>query len=375
MIGWIDTTAGWILTGIVVGLGVLTFLAIALVLIIRYRLHWIEARKETIRARFSDLVIQYLSGDLSLETIQQQARRKIDYISLMEVIVPLGSSLDGEEEDRLQALMGIEGIRSHYRHRLHHGNMNEQAKACLYFARLESLPESMLPFLVRMANVGTPHRRYAAAHAVMIHGALEQKKEVLHRMIRYPLLSSMATIDLVINFTRHGEEYHKEEMAFLTDQICSSDLPDERKALLVQALGELGYFHSLPVLLPFFFTLDPDGTHPDLQVAMIRIMTEFGAEEIVPELQKWGVNSRFADVRIATAAALGSFHSEESVALLKWMVNDPDFRVVQEAAGCLARIPGMNLDEIPSHSLDEDEWDHLKGEIQPDPETDEGEDA
>lgn len=375
MISWIDTTAEWILTGIVVGLGVITFLAIALVITVRYRLHWIETRKEAIQAQFSDLVIQYLSGDLPLETIQKKARRKIDYISLMDVIVPLWSSLDGEEEDRLQALMGIEGIRSHYRHRLHHGNMNEQAKACLYFARLESLPESMTPFLVRMANEGTPHRRYAAAHAVMVHGALAQKKEVLHRMIRYPLLSAMASMDLVINFTRFGEEYHKEEMEFLMDEICSNDLADERKAGLVQALGELGYFHSLPTLLSCFSTLDPDGTHPDLQVAMIHILTEFGAEEIVPELRKWGVNSRFADVRIATAAAFGNFHSDESIALLKWMVNDPDYRVVQEAAGCLARIPGVNLDEIHSHSLDEEEWEDLKGEVQPDPETDEEEGA
>ncbi|MEX1212334.1 MAG: HEAT repeat domain-containing protein [Balneolaceae bacterium] len=362
---WIDTTAEWILTGIVSGLGLLTLLSVALVLGVRYRLHRIESRKKELRNQFSDRVIQYISGDLPLEEIQNRARRKIDYISLMEVIAPLGNSLDGEEEDRLQSLMAIEGIRSHYRHRLYHGSMNEQAKACLYFARLESLPESARPLFVQLANEGTPHRRYAAAQTVMVHGSLDQKKEVLHQMVRYPLLSSMATIDLVINFTRFGEEYHQEEMIFLMDEICSDDLSDERKALLVQALGELSYFHSLPMLLTCFSKLDPDGTHPDLQVAMIQVLADFGAEEILPDLRKWGLNSRFSEVRVAAASALGDFQSNHSVALLKWMVNDPDFRVVREAAASLARIPGVDLSQVTSHTLDPEEWDDLTGEVQP----------
>lgn len=344
-------------------LAVMTVAILSLAFFSRWRLARREEKMDKIGERLGELIISYISGDLSIEFIRQVLKKRMDYIVMMKMIQSLGEALEGKEEERLQELMDLESVRNHFLKRLESGNSAQQAKACLYFSRKRLVKERIRKTLVSLTLESEPLLAYAASMAVVVHGRVEEKAEALRTSIYHEGLSDMAISDLFVRFTKQGDEYHQEEMRVITELIREESLPSKRKALLIRILDELDYFHSVDFLTRFYRELDQANASPPVLVALIHVLTKFGVEEILRDVHRIYAVSDDVRIRETAAWSMGFFLHPESLPILKWMINDQDFRVRFQAVTSLCNYPDIKPEQIRSVVIGESEMAELIGEI------------
>jgi len=363
LISLIENREEVLLLAILALLAIATILTILTTLVTRWRLRYIEERKRALREHIGDLIIRYASGDITIGNVEQSLTNKIDYIVLLELVNSLEHSLEGKERERLQDLMELKSTSDHFLDRFESGNPIEKAKACLNFARIRTINRNHMPELIRLTTSPEPFLCYSAATALMVHGYPEDKRAALESVLRNNSISNMAVTDLIVTYTRHGEEYHNEELEILLTFIRDETIPASRRAPIVYSLEQLGYFHSMEELYRYYQELNKETTNPDLLVALIQVLTAFGMAEIVPDLYRYFSPSPHANLRKAAADAYGSFRQKSSIPHLCWLVNDPDYQVRYQAARALCSFPELDLERVPCFTLDPVEWSELKNEI------------
>lgn len=359
-----DTWAELALIAIILLLFALTFMTVVTVLVSRYRLARFAGRRDSLQESLGELVIRYASGDIPISEVEKALKSRIDYILLLELVNRLDTTLDGIEEERLQKLMEIRRIRNHFYERFRSGTPVEKAKACLYLSRKRTLPRSFLPKLSRLTTASEPFLAYSAATAIVVHGEIDRKREAIEKILLNLSISKMAVADLIITFTRYGEEYHREEMKILTGFLRHESVSPSRKALLIETLEEIGYFHSAPALINYYKALDKSTASPVELQALIRILALFGFEEILQDLHLRYTSSAHPEVRAAAAEAMGLFRNDSSLPYLQWLINDLDYNVRFEAVRALISWPDLELDSVSSHVLAPGEWEQLTGEVE-----------
>lgn len=345
-----------------------TLLTILITLLTRWRIEFIERRKQTLRESIGDLIVRYTSGDLSRTDVENRLTEKIDYIVLLELVNQLEPSLEGAERERLQELMEFRSTFNHFLDRFETGTPVEKAKACLYYARIRKIDPKHLPVLKTLTRSPEPYLCYSAASALMVHGSLTQKRDAFATILQNPSISGMAVTDLIVTFTRYGDEYHDSEVNILMEFIRKETIPAERRVLLIYSLEQLGYFQAMETLHSYYQKLDKKQASPDLLEALIRVLARFGVVDILPDLYHCFSNSSNAVLREAAADAYGILKDPESIPHLHWLINDPDFQVRYQAALSLSKFPGEDLDNVPSFVLHPDDWEELKDEVQPEAE-------
>lgn len=358
-----DQKAILVITVILLILVVLTVTVLAIAFFSRWRLSRREARVNAIRERLSELIISFISGDLSIEFVKQVLNKRMDYIVMMTMIQSLGKSLEGTEEERLQELMDVKSVQNHFMERLESGNPILQAKACLYFSRKRRIRSGTKKTLIHLTSAREPVLVYAASRAVIVHGEMAEKEKVLRACVFHEGLSDMAVSDLFVTFTEYGDEYHQEEMLVITGLILGESLLPKRKALLIRILDELEYFHSVDFLTNYYRNIDKKDTSPLILVALIRILTKFGVVDILSDLHQIFAVSEHVRIREAAAWSMGFFLHPDSRPYLQWLINDRDFRVRFQAVKSLCGYPDIKPEKIRSRVISEREMDALIGEI------------
>lgn len=349
----------------VVVLFILMLTVLAIAFIGRWRLNRYNRRKEVVRSRLGDLIVQYISGDCSINEVRGVINSKLDYVVLLEIAKTLEESLSSEgDHEKLAALIEEPAIKKFYRKRMRSGDKYKQAKACIYFSRCSSLHPDWIPRLLLLSADSEPTLAYAATLALLKHGEIGDKEKALGNALINPDLSLMALGDLFVKFTHHGAEYHVEEMQVITGFISGKNLSDERKALMIQILDELEYFHSMDFLTEYYRTSSKEAMPAVILTALIRILTKFGIEEILPDIHRHYVLSDATSIREVAAWSMGFFKHEESIPFLKWLMNDSDFNVRFQAVKSICSYPRLNQDTLKSMVMNDSEWASLLGEIQ-----------
>lgn len=364
MFDYIDNHAVIFMQFVAVTLFFQTFLVLAFALYSRWKLKREEVREEKTREKLGELIIRYVSGDLPIKYIRRALKSKLDYVTLLKLVNTLDQTLDGVEEERLQKLMEEKNTRLHFQKRFTSQNRILQAKACLYFSRRKYIHPEKVQELVRLSEVNDPILAYASTSAVIVHGKLKQKQEAIRNVLHNPGVSPMAVSDLLINFTKHGSEYLWEEMSAIAGFIEYEDLTSDRKALLIKIFDELEYFQSVEFLKETYQKVDKESEAPEVVDALIKVLTKFGVEEIIPDIHEYFAVSKNALLRETAASSMGFFLKEESLPVLKWLINDRDFNVRMQAARSLSQYPNVEMDKIKCATVSDKDWKRLVGEIQ-----------
>jgi hypothetical protein len=346
---------------------VVMFLLTILVLSIAFISRWQVQKREAYRSEKSDqlgnLIIRYISGEINVNQIESKLSRRLDYILLLELVTELDHSLDGKEEEKLQELMDIENIRNHFERRFESDEPILQAKACLYFSKKADIPVSILPKLVQLSAHEEPVLAYASTSVLVVHGDMKDKAFSIKNVLKNRRVSPMAVSDLLVQFTKNGNEYHEEEVFLLMSLIEDSDIPPERTALIIQILDELEYLLSLDFLWNYYLKLDFTTAHPDIFRALLDALSKFGKEEILDDVHRIFAVYDDPSLRQAAARSMGFFKKVVSLPILEWLLNDPDYMVKFEAALSIKKYEHVDFDNINPPGLSKKEWESLAGEV------------
>jgi hypothetical protein len=330
----------------------------------RWILNLTEKRREKIRAELSEKVIQYVSGDLSFEALSDELSTKTHYTILLKLSGELDKNLEGEEALRLKRLMNLKPIREFFTGRFKSRNSLQRAKACLYFSKQAVIKDSLLPTILSYTKAEYPMLAYSAAMAIMAHGSIEEKKETIHHLLINQNLSNQALNDVFAEFQRRSADDREAESKLLMELIDNRMYTDERTALMIRTLGELGFYESAGFLLNEYMDLPEKGYDSNIAEALIDVLSGFGMIEILDRLHSDFSSSKFSEVREASAKAMGVFCDPVSRTYLKWMLYDSDFYIRFHAATSLSNYPDINLETMKVPNMKQKDWDELLGEIE-----------
>lgn len=341
----------------------LTILVLSIAFISRWQLRKREAYRSAKSDQLSNLIIRYISEEIDVTRIESKLSKRLDYIILLELVTELDHTLDGKEEERLQKLMDIENIKNHFEQRFLSGEPILQAKACLYFSKKADIPASILPKLVQLSASDEPVLAYASTSVLMVHGDMKDKAVSIKNVLKNKRVSPMAVSDLLVQFTKHGNEYHEEELFLLMSLIEDSDIPPERTALVIQILDELEYLLSLDFLWNYYSKLDLTTTHPAILRALLDVLSKFGKEEVLDDVHRVFAVYGDPSLRQAAARSMGFFKKDVSLPVLGWLLNDPDYMVKFEAALSINKYEHVDFRNINPPGLSKKEWKSLAGEV------------
>ncbi|MEX0771128.1 MAG: HEAT repeat domain-containing protein [Balneolaceae bacterium] len=350
---------------LVITLVLLILTLMVVILAIYYR--WLSVKKEDQeklkKERFGELIIQYVNGDLGLHKIQEKIEGKTDHLILLQLVNSLSHSLEGREKVRLQELMELRSLKNHFNRYLESSDPIRKAYACQYLSRLKSVSSEKIPVLINLTTRKEPILAYAAALAVIVHGSAKQKENVLRNMLYNQDISLMVLSDLFLKFNQIGDEYRQNELATLTGFVRDEEIQTDRRALVIKILNELEYLDSVDVLYNMYKEVLHSTVVPEILEALIKILTKFGVEEILGDIHRFYTSSDSFKVRRASAFSMGFFQHEDSKPYLKWLINDPDYRVRFEAARALGIYPDIDMEQIRCEVLSQKEWDEMVNEI------------
>jgi hypothetical protein len=346
---------------------VILLILTALVLIIAFIRRWQLRKEELYRTRKSEEisgeVIRYVSGEIEIEDIEKLLKSQSDYIILLDQVKMLDKSLEGKENKRLQALMDLEKIQTHFEKRFSSSDPILQAKACLYFAKKAEIPVQHISKFVDLSARKNPLLSYAATSALMSHGGMKHKSIAIKNVLKNKRVSEMAVSDLLVQLTRYGNEHRDEEAFLFMALIEDPDIDPDRISIIIRILHELEYHSTIEFLLNYYDKLDLKDTDPEILKAILDALSKFGREEIIDDIHEKFINSNEAAIREAAAKALGFFRKEESFPKLQKMLNDPDYMVRFEAARAISQYGHVDLKSISPPGLSRKEWSDLAGEV------------
>lgn len=364
MFDYLNTHAESIVLIVVVFLALFSLMVFAGAIISRWMLQLSEKKKSKIREELSELVIQYACGDITFNSLKSHLTTKTDYAILLKISNELDKTLEGEEEVRLKRLMNLTQIRSYFIDRFESGEPLERAKACLYFSKKAEIKESYLVKILRDTDSDHPMLAYASCLAIINHGSIDQKRVAIRNLLSNEGLSNQALNDVFAEFQRMSTDDRVAESQLLMELIDSREYNEERTALMIRTLGELGFFESAGFLLQEFMEVPVEGYSPVITVSLIDVLSSFGMVEIVERMCEEFISSEYSEVREAIAKALGIFGLPEHIPFLKWLMVDPDFYVRFHAAKSLSLFPGIDIRKINIPTMDQAEHNELVGEVE-----------
>lgn len=364
MIDYLNTHAEDIILIVVIFLTLFSMIVFVGAIYSRWMLQLSEKKKKKIREDLSELVIKYTLGDVTFDVLKRNLSTKTDYSILLQISNELEKSLEGDEAMRLKRIINIPQIRNYFISRFESGNPLEQAKACLYFSRKTRIKQTFLPLIENHTASEHPMLAYAACMALINHGDVEQKKNGIRNLLSNKGLSNQALNDVFSEFQQKSSDDREAESKLLMKLIDEREYSDDRTALMIHTLGELGFFESAGFLLNEFLEIPDKDYSPDVIVAFINVLSSFGMEEILDRLYLDFISSEFSEVREAIAKALGVFTKKESIPYLKWLLVDPDFYVRFYAAKSLSLYPEIDLRKLSVPTIEQAELNELIGEVE-----------
>ena len=364
MIDYLNTHAEQIALIVVILLAIFSLIVFVGAIYSRWMLNLKDNKEKKIRERLSDLVIQYVSGDLSFENLKGELSTETDYSILMQISNQLEKNLEGEEEVRLKRLLNLPPIRKFFIGRFETKDPLERAKACLYFSRQNKIKKSILPKIMSYTASKYPVLAYSYTMAIIVHGSTRQKKEAIHRLLINEGVSNQALNDIFKEFQVESSEEDEVEAQLLMRFIADKAYSDKRTALLIRTLGELNFYQSAEFLFNEFKHLSEDHYSPVIATALIDVLAQFGMSDILEDLHKIYTNSEHREVRESTAKAFGFFTDPVSKPILKWLILDSDFYVRFYAAKSLSNYPDVQLSELDLPGMQSDDYSELLGEIE-----------
>jgi hypothetical protein len=364
LIDYLNTHAEQVVLIVVIFLAIFSLIVFVGAIYSRWVLNLKDKKEKKIRERLSDLVIQYVSGDLTFENLKGELSTDSDYSILMQISNQLEKNLEGEEELRLKRLLNLPPIRSFFIDRFETKDPLERAKACLYFSRQNKIKKSILPKVMSYTASTYPMLAYSSCMAIIVHGSTRQKREAIHNLLINEGVSDQALNDIFKEFQLQSSEDGEVESHLLMRFIAEKAYGDKRTALLIRTLAELNFYQSAEFLLNEFNNLREGHYSPVIATALIDVLAQFGMSEILDDLHTIYTSSEHRDVRESTAKALGFFTDPVSKPILKWLMLDRDFYVRFYAAKSLSNYPDVQLSELDLPGMQSDEYSELLGEVE-----------
>lgn len=364
MTEYLDSNAELIIKIVVLTLTVFSAIVFFGTIFSRWLSNRLQKQKEVIREELSGLIIQFVCEDLSIEELKARLNTKADYAILLKLSNELEKTLEGTEKERLKRLLNIPAIREFFTGRFKSGEPLEMAKACLYYSKLSSVKGSVLSKILKYTDAEHPMLAYSASLAVISHGDIGQKKITIKNLLANNGLSNQALNDVFAEFQKSSSEDNSAESKILINLISNRSYSNSRTSLLINTLGELGFYESAGFLLEEFMSLPETGYDEEITVALIKVLTGFGMAEILDRVHIDFIVSDYREVREVCAKAMGVFKSPESIPFLQWLVVDHDFYVSFYAIKALYEYDGYEFTRIKIPEIDINRFDEMIGEIE-----------
>lgn len=364
MTEYLDSNADLIIKIVVLTLAVFSTIVFFGTIFSRWLANRLQKQKEVVREQLSGLIIQFVCEDLSIEELKANLKSKVDYAILLKLSNELEKTLEGAEKERLKRLLNLPEIREFFTIRFNSGDPLEKAKACLYYSKLSSVKSSVLSTILTYTDAEHPMLAYSASLAVISHGNIDQKKITIENLLANNGLSNQALNDVFAEFQKQSSEDNSAESKIFIDLIAKRSYSHGRTSLLIETLGELGFYESAGFLLEEFKNLPETGYDVEITVALIKVLTGFGMVEILDRVHRDFIVSDYREVREACAIAMGVFKSPESIPFLKWLAVDHDFYVSFYAIKALYEYEDFEFSSVKIPDINQNRFDEMIGEIE-----------
>lgn len=313
---------------VVIMLALLSILSLAfLISIIALRLQYQRrlAFENRLRNEWEPLVIEYLSDEVTesriVAAVGKGQHEKDVFARLVSEYL---ANLRGEEHEKLAALVGPTGLTRHELDALSKGAPWRAAVAALRLGLMGD--RRAIPALRVGLGNNSPIVQVACADALAALEDTDSLEQVVTTLITQTEWNRLKTAEILVAFA-------KKEPGRILPFVFDASVPATRRALLIEALGEVNYREAETELVDF-----ARGTaEPELVTAVIKYLGLVTALDSIDFLLKATDDTDWL-IRSQAAKSLGSIADPVAVPVLVRLTHDSVWWVRYKSAMALANI-------------------------------------
>jgi hypothetical protein len=273
-------------------------------------------RQQPLQARAAEALAAWLAGG---KEEPAAALRALPRSQQAEILMSLGSKLDGEAVSRLQQLAAQLGVTGYAQRSLASGRWWARLRAARYFSSLRVVPEG-LHRLLQDAN------SLVRAEAVTIACASRQPEHVEQAALQLFDPPSLARFACQVNLPRAGAVAGQELAKLLAN-------PPGDPLLALRVAGAL----REPAMTPGALACSHH-EQPATRAAAAELLGQLGGPEAIARLQQMLSQDAAPEVQAAAAQALGTLNHWEVCGPLASMLQSPAWQVRYAAACALRKL-------------------------------------
>ena len=304
------------------------------------------------RKKASSLIFDFLSEEKTLkdviESLRQQPKLKR---SMVELSKELSENLDGDEREKIEQIFHLPQIYNHYLKNLDSDKLGTIAESMRFFQSLKSLTPEAQKKIFSLISHEDPKISFGAASSLRSANDVVVKTKALKQVCLRSDISRIAIFELLFLLAPQIDDL-VEGAVFIEELIKDEQIEEEVRALLIRGIGELKHIEYAPFLYGYLQDLlEEPKKNADLVGVLVEALGKFYYTEIrglVEELAKHSDK----ELRKHAAKALGAMGDQESILLLKKLLNDPSNEVQVEAMEQLINIGTDVLNHITGGSED-----------------------
>lgn len=325
---------------ILVILVILTFVTISLILsAYGFRIyHTFKVNEQAaFRKKMLPLIYQFMDDGQDYDRFERILKSPTDLQLFAALLYELIDEFEGDERERLQALLHLPALYDQKLGKLNSGRSSNQIWACYYFGQLIHLRESVSDRIEWLLDSPDEYVSFAASSAMMASEDVAIRARALEHNCKTPGVSRLSVIELMYQFHKADLGQYEEEAEILKSLISDHYTQDKARLVLVRGVADIGYHQLVDFLYEQLldkFRADSDG---HLTVALIDALGTFEYGPLAAFLARFGLTSPRAIVRYASVQNLASIDPISHIEMFVKMLDDKSSRVRIASAYALAQ--------------------------------------
>jgi hypothetical protein len=314
----------WIVTSL---LAILSLYLLFTSVIVRIASRFVERQKEKRKNLYYGFIIAYITGESEdTKKLEKKIKSEFDIDLFVDIIADMMTQLDGLEYPRLQALLVLPVVKSHFWDRLRSRVVNKQIEACLYYALILEVNDAERAYLRTYVTSSNALLAHAAASGLLSSNDPAIRYEAVLNMARKKRISRLALLEMLYKFHNTQVDQYEEEAEFLSELLADTSIPGNNIGVVIRGIADIGYSQLVMVLYDFLesgYRADEDDVVDGLIYAMGRF--QFGpAGDWMMETTVSHPNAR---IRRATAHAFEIFNDTRFLPSLMILAQDSELTV------------------------------------------------
>lgn len=323
--------------------------------VVRIASRYVERQKEKRKNLYYGFIISYITGESDdTRKLEKRIKSEFDIDLFVDIIADMMTQLDGLEYPRLQALLVLPVVKSHFWDRLRSRLVNKQTEACLYYALILDVNDAERSYLRTYVKASNALLSHAAASGLLSSNDPAIRYEAVVNMARKKRISKLALLEMLYKFHNTQVDQFEEEAQYLSELLGDNSIPSNNIGVVIRGIADIGYSQLVMVLYDFLesgYRSDEDDVVDALIYAMGRF--QFGpAGDWMMEKTVVHPNPR---IRRATAQAFEIFNDSRYLPSLMILAHDPELTVRIRAIFAMVSMGPegqVHLDELAEQTSD-----------------------